>query len=340
MIRISDIIKMGSGNHKPKNENQPLMKETHKKDIPAIVREAETRKQESTDLYHKGIDLVIEAFGKVKKDEEVYAAPILNFSKNLVEEVLLEENEYFQQFYDDFGKKDYLPEHSLNVSFLAIKLGVWSGFNKSELMELAISGFLHDIGMTKFETIVQKESKLDAGERALVSQHPECSVQILERMVCLSEKGLVAVKTHHIKGPRDKFSEILSLADIYEAMTHARVYKKAKTPHQAIGEIIDKEALSFQPSVLKAFINNIGIYPIGSWVKLNTGEIGLVTGMNKGYPLRPKVNIIFSHAGERLNNAKVLDFLLEDYFYIDGAVSNTDLENLKLRWDKNKDALN
>jgi HD-GYP domain-containing protein (c-di-GMP phosphodiesterase class II) len=340
MIRISDIIKMSNAKQEAKNTNSPLIKETQKCDIPAIIKEVEIRKAENLSLFNQGISLAGETLDKAKKDEPIACVPILNFSKSLVEELFVDENEYFTRFYDSPSAKDYLPQHSLNVSFLAIKIGIWSGFNKSELMELAVSGFLHDLGMSKVEAIVQKDSKLHSNEKLQVSRHPEYSVQILEKMGCLSEEGLSAVKTHHIKGPRDKFSEILSLADIYEAITHERVYRSAKAPHQAIGEIINKEALNFQPSILKAFVNNIGIYPVGSWVKLSTGEIGLVTGMNKGYPLRPKVSIIFNHSGDRLSNAKVLDFMLEDYFYIDGPVSNTDLENLKLRWEKTKEALN
>lgn len=341
MIRISDIIKMNDGNDAPKNGNSPLIKETQKHDIPDIVKEAEVRKAEGLNLYNSGVSLITQMLGQVKRDEVINCGPILSFSKNLVEELLVDENEYFPRFYESLSQRDYLPQHSLNVSFLAIKIGMWSGLNKSELMELAISGFLHDLGMAKVECIVQKESRLEADERKLLDQHPVYSVQILKKMGCLSEAGLEAVKSHHSRGPRDRFCEILSLADIYEAITHARVYKKAKAPHQAIGEIIDKEALSFQPSVLKAFVNNIGIYPVGSWVKLSTGEIGLVTGMNKGYPLRPKVNIIFNHAGERLTSAKILDFMAETYFYIEGPVEVTDLDSLRLRWEeKNRSSSN
>ncbi|MDP2924558.1 MAG: HD domain-containing protein [Candidatus Omnitrophota bacterium] len=341
MIRISDIIKMSGNKQEPKNESKPLVREPQKQSIADIAKCAQNCRIESSNLYNRGVSLIGEALGRVVKDEVITSAPILNFSKNLVEALLIDEDEYFSQFYNSPPASDYLPYHSLNVSFLAIKIGIWSGLNKSELMELAISGFLHDLGMAKVGCIVLKETTLENDERQLVEQHPDYSVQILKKMGCLSEGGLLAVKTHHYRGPRDKFSEILSLADIYEAITHSRLYRKAKAPHQAIGEIIDKEALSFQPSVLKAFVNNIGIYPVGSWVKLSTGEIGLVTGMNKGYPLRPKINIIFNHMGERLTCAKVLDFMSETYFYIEGPLDITDLEKLKLTWEeKNKNTSN
>jgi putative nucleotidyltransferase with HDIG domain len=326
-----------------KKENKPALKETQKEAISDVIKASEISKVESSNLYGKGVSLVTQTFEKAKKDENIVAASILDFSKNLVEQALVDESEYFLKFYESPYKKEYLPHHSVNVSFLAVEIGLWTGFNKSELMELAVSGLLHDIGMAKMENIVYKDSKLKNNERNIVDQHSESGAQILKKLGCLSEDGLMAIKNHHLRNPRDKFSEILSLADVYEAITHERPYKAAKSAHQAIAEIIDKEALNFQPSVLKAFVNNIGIYPIGSWVKLSTAEIGLVTGVNKGYPLRPKVNIIFNHAGERNKSIKFLDFMAETYFYIEGPLGTEELKELNLKWqDKNKktEALN
>ncbi|MDD4955983.1 MAG: HD domain-containing protein [Candidatus Omnitrophica bacterium] len=342
MIRISDIIKM-SGSSRQFRSSKPAIKETQKEETAEIIKVPEISKAENLNLYGKGVSLVAEVFGKAKNGESITATPILDFSKNLVEQALVDESDYFLKFYESPYDKEYLPHHSVNVSFLAVEIGLWTGFNKSELMELAVSGLLHDIGMAKMEDIVYKDSKLKNNERSIVGQHGFSSAQILQRLGCLSEDGLNAVKNHHLRSPRDKFSEVLSLADVYEAITHSRPYKPAKTAHQAIAEIIDREALNFQPSVLKAFVNNIGIYPIGSWVKLSTAEIGLVTGINKGYPLRPKVNIIFNHAGERNKNIKFLDFMSETYFYIEGPLSAEELKELNLKWQeksKNSEALN
>ena len=153
-------------------------------------------------------------------------------------------------------------------------------------------------------------------------------------MDCLNEEGLSAVKNHHYRGPRHKFCQVISLADIYEAISHPRLYKKAKAPYQAIGEIIDKEALSFHSDIMKTFVNNIGIYPVGSWVRLSTAEIGVVIGVNKGYPLRPKVKIMLDHSGERLKDVKILDFLPEPYFYIEGPVDTPDREKTESAIEK------
>ncbi|MDD4182377.1 MAG: HD domain-containing protein [Candidatus Omnitrophica bacterium] len=339
MIRISDIIKMSNASPQAKRETKPIIKETEKAEIPNAIKASESSKAESLSLYTKGISLLAQTFHKAKNEEDITTAPILEFSKNLVEEALADDGDYLLKLYEGHYEKEYLPYHSVNVGFLAVEIGIWSGFNKSELMELSISGLLHDIGMAKIENMVYKDSKLRNNERNLVKQHPESSMQILKKLGCLSQDGLNAVRSHHFKGSRDKFAEILSLADIYEAITHVRPYKQAKTAHQAIAEIIDKEALNFQPSILKVFVNNIGIYPAGSWVKLSTGEVGLVTGVNKGYPLRPKVSIIFNHSGERNKKVKFLDFMSETYFYIEGPLDIDELEKLKSKWEERNEHL-
>jgi HD-GYP domain-containing protein (c-di-GMP phosphodiesterase class II) len=333
MIRISDIIRMGDS-EEPREEQRPLMKETQKEDIPSITREIEADKVRGAKLYNRGIALIKEVLDKTREGETLDSRPIFEFTKMLIEAMFVEESEQLSRFYESSSSEDYLPHHSVNVGLLSTQIGMWLGLNKSELTELTIAGFLHDLGMVKVEGIVQKKGKLGLMERRRVEEHPRHSEKVLREMKCLNEEGLTAVRTHHEKGQRHRFSQIISLADIYEAITHPRPYKKARPPHQAVGEIIDKEALSFQPDIMRMFVNNIGIYPIGSWVKLSTGEIGVVIGINKGYPLRPRVNIMFNHLGERLKEAKILDFISESYFYIEGPVDIVDNEKLREKWEE------
>lgn len=331
MIRISDIIKMNEA-EKSEEKERPLIKETQKEDIPRITKELEANRAEDIKLYNRGITLIREVLDRVKKSERMFSEPIVDFIKMLVESILTEDSRLLSRFYETDPPVNYLPAHSINVSLMSTKLGMWLGLNKSDLMELAIAGFLHDLGMGKVERLVAKKGRLGSWDLKKVKRHPETSAQIIRDMKCLGEQGILAVRTHHEKGPRDKFSQVISLADIYEAMTHSRPYRRAKAPHQAVGEIIDKEALSFHSDVIKPFVNNIGIYPVGSWVRLSTGEIGVVIETNKGYPLRPKVNIMFNHSGERLRGAKVIDFISESHFYIDGPVDIADKEKLKTGW--------
>lgn len=344
MIRMSDIIKM-SDPEKPRREERVPVKEAKEsqvqaaprgapreetsKDAFASAREIKTRRTEAVRLYDRGIVLIESAFNQVRRHEEVGCGQVLDFTKTFVETMLVEEKEQLFGFYEAASAENYLLNHSVNVSLLSIKMGVWLELDKSELIELGAASFLHDLGMIKVEDIVRKEGRLGARERRKVARHPEYGERLLRETSCLNEDALSAVKTHHLRGPRHKFSQIISLADIYEAITHPRLYKGAKTPYQAVGEIMNKELLHFQSDIMRTFINNVGIYPIGSWVRLSTGEIAIVTEVNKGYPLSPKVNVMFNHRSEPLRGVKVLDFASESYFYIDGPVDVIHKEKLE-----------
>lgn len=348
MIRMSEIIKMGELNERKKPFNADKKEEVLKEkidngkeanenafeDISNVKQKIEESNTEILKLYNDGFAILNSAFNQTRRNEKLDCTSVLNFIKNIVESTIVEDKERLTGFHEITSIEDYLPRHSLNVGFLSAKIGVWLGLNKSELIELSAAGFLHDLGMVKVENIVKKEANLSIWERRKVAKHAEYSERTLRETSNLSEEALAAVKMHHYRGSRHKFSHVIGLADIYEAITHDRIYRRAQAPHKAVEEIIEKESANFQSDVVKAFINIIGVYPIGSWVKLSTGEIGVVIGVNKGYPLRPKVNIIFNHAGEKVRETKILDFMSESYFYIDGPIDISSVEQLKLQWEK------
>jgi len=337
---MSDIIKMAesSGLKKiGKEKNDEIISQ----DITNIAQKVEANRIEMAKLYNRGITLISDAFNQIRENKNIDFSQALDFTRTLLDTILIEGDEQLSGFYEIISADNYLPSHSMNVSILSTKIGMWLGLNKSELTELIASALFHDLGMIKVEDIVQKEGRLGMAERMKVEKHPEYSEEILRTTNYLNEEGLLSVKTHHYRGPRPRFSHIIGLADIYEAITHPRMYKKAKAPHKAIGEIIEKEGLSFQADVIKTFVNNIGVYPVGSWVKLSTGEIGIVIEANKGYPLSPKVHVMFNHLSEQIKNRKIVDFMKESYFYIEGPVDITEKEEAisEAKNDENEDSL-
>jgi HD-GYP domain-containing protein (c-di-GMP phosphodiesterase class II) len=329
---MSEIIKMADVTEARK-ERDPISLRSEKRDQPRDVlqknRKAETGKKDKEKLYEKGITLIQGAFNQIRGDTMVGSRQILPFTKMLVESALVEENGNLSGFYETVVSEDYLPYHSMNVSILSTKVGIWLNLNKSELLELANAAFLHDIGMVKVEDIIRSERRLSFRERRQVNKHPEYGEQALRLTGCLNEDGLAAVRTHHEKGARNRFSQIIGLADVYEAMTHTRSYRDAKPAHEAIEEMIERETFNFRSDIMKTFVNNIGIYPIGSWVKLSTGEVGVVIDVNKDYPLSPKVHVLFSHLGRPLSTGKVIDFAKKYFFYIEGPINQSHKERLR-----------
>ena len=338
MIRISDIIKMGPQDE-PHEEGKDK-KETSLLD-KAVKRDAGTGIKQ---LYNEGIDLLKDIFDKIRQTRqfsfsqlEEYVANsidfklITNYVSQVVDRVVLGNGEMFDYFYR-YRQQDYLYEHSLNVCLLAVKIGTWMDMNKSDLVNIALGGLLHDLGLISVEDIISLPRKLKRKEIERVREHPIVSAKMLEKVKDMAEDVINAIRGHHkrltdkdfAKGlSHDKLqrmAQIIGLADVYEAITHPRSYRGPKLPHEAVKELIEKESGKFQVKIIKSLIDNIGIYPIGSWVRLTNGEIGIVASINKGYPLRPRVNIIFDARGNKLIDPKSIDMLSEPHLHIESPV--------------------
>lgn len=219
---------------------------------------------------------------------------------------------------------EYTLNHSVNVCLLATALGRRLGLNRGELVDLGIAAFFHDLG--KLETpleILNKPDKLDADEREIMEQHP---FKGAEKLVLLKESRRLPLRAihvameHHIKEdltgyPRyfDKadvnlFSKIVKVVDFFDAITTKRVYRPhVFTRSEALSLMLEQAASEFNPVILKAFVNLMGIFPIGSMVLLNTGEIAIVFDLNPDpkLVLRPTVKLITDAAGNKIDGDTV-----------------------------------
>jgi len=219
---------------------------------------------------------------------------------------------------------EYTLNHSVNVCLLATALGRRLGLNRGELIDLGIAAFFHDLG--KLETpleILNKPDKLDADEREIMEQHP---FKGAEKLVLLKEsrglplRAIHVAMEHHIKEdltgyPRyyDKadvnlFSKIVKIVDFFDAITTKRVYRpNVFTRSEALSLMMEQAAAEFNPVILKAFVNLMGVFPIGSLVALTTGEIGIVSDLNPEpkLVLRPTVKLITDTAGNKIDGDTV-----------------------------------
>lgn len=356
MIRISDIVRMGSrGEGDPKDRD----KEKERLEIKnTLLDDALKRTATATnikELYIAGTSLIKDAFDKIKEIPDInsqqaqeYIQKTINFdliedfAGKFVDHIMVSSGELFNYFYRH-QEDNYLYQHSLNVCLLSVRIGTWMDMNKSDLVDLALGGLLHDIALIRVESIISLPRKLKRREFLKVKRHPIEGADILEKTSKIANEIIIAIRNHHSRiGDKNfvreltdekiqKMAQVIGLADVYEAITHVRSYRKGKLPHEGIKELIESESNNFQTKIIKSLIDNIGIYPIGSWVRLTSGEIGLVVLVNKGYPLRPKVNVIFDVKGDKLDEMKSIDLLDEPHIHIDSSV---DLDTNKHLIDK------
>ena len=215
---------------------------------------------------------------------------------------------------------EYTLNHSVNVCLLATALGRRLGLARSELVDLGIAAFFHDLGKMDMPIeILNKPDKLTPGERELMERHP---FKGAEKLVLLKESRRLPLQAihvameHHLRQDRggyphyfragdvNVFSKIVKVVDYFDAITTKRVYRQdAFTRSEALSLMTELAGTEFHPAILKAFIGMMGIYPIGSVVVMNSAEIGIVFDVNPDplFVLRPKVKIIADPTGDRID---------------------------------------
>jgi HD-GYP domain-containing protein (c-di-GMP phosphodiesterase class II) len=211
---------------------------------------------------------------------------------------------------------EYTFAHSVNVCILSVSLGTRLGLAKGELSELGFAALFHDLGKVKLpKDILNKPGELTEEEWVEVRKHPIFGVKTLLSRRSIDKfctRAMVVSFEHHLnldhsgypqmsaKRDLDLFSRIVTIADVYDSMTAGRVYAKTPlAPDEALRRMMQKQGTSFDPVLLKVFINMLGIYPVGSVVILSTGEIGVVMEANPAELSRPQVAIIADRFGKR-----------------------------------------
>jgi HD-GYP domain-containing protein (c-di-GMP phosphodiesterase class II) len=236
-------------------------------------------------------------------------------------------------------QEDFLYAHSVNTSILATNLGLAYGYGRSELIDICISSLVHDIGYLKLsKKIINKPAKLTREEYDLVKKHTINGVALLSKIEGIPECASEVVHQHHEKvdgsgypeGKRgdeiSSYAKIVAIAEVYEAITHPRPYRREKIiPYQAVKTIVQEEKNSFEPELVKVFLNSISPYPPGSFVLLNNGIIGRVISIKKAHPLRPVVETFFDEDGKPPEKPKRIDLAQASMIHIDKALDENDL---------------
>lgn len=184
----------------------------------------------------------------------------------------------------------YAAHHAANVSILAIALGEKLGLSKVDLADLGMGAVFHDVGLRDCPAeVMLKPEPLEQRERIWIEQHPLRSVEYLLRQKSLSKSLLsqmVIAFEHHRNfdgsgypfGSRkpDILSRIVTIADVYDALTTQRPWRNAFPPDEALGMMTRDSGKRFDVALMKVFVNTLGLYPVGTLVRLDSGDLGVV----------------------------------------------------------------
>jgi len=206
------------------------------------------------------------------------------------------------------GYDDYTFHHSINTTILGLVLGMASGFSEHKLLEFGMGVLMHDIGKIQVPaSILNKKTPLLPEEFDEIKRHSTIGFDILRRNNDFSLLSAHVAFQHHEKWdgsgyPRGlkgseihEYGKLAAVADVYEALTSRRIYRKAIEPNDAFEYIVSQSDKHFDPLVLDVFKKHIAIYPSGSGVLLSNGQRGNVVKQNPAFPNRPLVRVFYEN---------------------------------------------
>lgn len=216
-------------------------------------------------------------------------------------------------------KDEYLVEHSLNVSILMTLFAKHLAFDREIIEQLALGAFLHDIGKVLVPPeILHKPGKLTPQEYEVMKTHVNLGLEVLKQSPDLPKLVIEIVQQHHErldgKGYPNQLNEqqitqygrMIAIVDSYDAMTAERVYKAGMHPIKAFKILMKEAPNGYDNALVEQFVNCLGIYPIGTLVKLTSGKLGLISRLNKSRPLQPFIRVFYN---TRLNQAIAMEEL-------------------------------
>jgi HD-GYP domain-containing protein (c-di-GMP phosphodiesterase class II) len=225
----------------------------------------------------------------------------------------------------------YTHNHSVNVSLLSLALANRAGYPKVELADLGLAALFHDMGKSSIPLeVLNKPGEFTEDEWTMMRNHPTegvLSLTQLRGITNLPARMAAASFEHHMNLDYSGYPKlktpwklsltgrILMIADCYDAMTSSRVYRREPmSPSKVLNMMFSKSGKSFDATLLKLFVNCVGIVPIGSLVVLDTEELAVVLkpAMNKSDAERPLVKVITDRQGAPIENGEELDLTEKD----------------------------
>jgi hypothetical protein len=197
-----------------------------------------------------------------------------------------------------------LMTNLINVAITGTKVGIGLGYYGAELERLALAGLVHDVGLFAVpHSLLTKTGRLTPDERMLIQQHPELGYQAIQRLgPQFHWLGQIVRQAHErsngqgypnrLKGRHiSEMAQILGVVDVFDALVSERPYRRRMLPHEAVKELLVVERSTFPREIMKALVEQLSVYPLGTTVRVTTGETGTVVRVNDRYPLRPTVKI-------------------------------------------------
>lgn len=333
-VLISQILKYSAGEAGPEGFvelrrrlgelgiERILVEPPEDKDV--AFADALRRREAAKRTYERSVSVTKDLFSSARMGRSGQVKEIKHALQNIVDQVLKNEVSLVGlttlRDYDD-----YTFIHSVNVCIFSVALGRRLGLTRPQLFDLGLAAMLHDVGMSWVPVeILDKQDTLTEEEQRQMESHTwrgALSIFNLRDYGGIPFRAMIAAYEHHMradlggypKSVRSRtlsvFSKIISVADAYNAALSTRAHASGKSPDVALGEMWGDPDLGHDPVLVKALINLLGIYPVGTCVILDTFELALVHAANPDSTQlhRPLVRVISDPDGTWLDQPPLVD---------------------------------
>ena len=208
---------------------------------------------------------------------------------------------------------EYTSEHCVRVGILAIAFGKYLQLDRQSLEVLGMCGMLHDVGKMKVpQEILNKPDTLSPEEFAEVQKHTILGYDFLKKHGGIDEQICAVAMNHHERMNGDGYphhaesqrlslyDRIIAIVDSYDAMTSDRCYHKGIAASQALSILYKEQTNHYDAELVQQFIQMVGIYPVGSLVQMNNGQLAIVLSVNEDHKLEPVIELLTDTDGKRI----------------------------------------
>lgn len=295
---------------------------------------------ESKALYDSVITHIKEVYTALRNGGKVSLDPGSDFIHQMVDSPDIGEFLYIMALHLEQGA-GYIYQHPVNVAILSVRLAKSMGFAREDTITLGMAALFHDVGTVKIpEGILNKPAALSDSEYQSMRQRPRHSFELLKVLKpedpYLAE---IAIQVHERidgsgyplgvqKDEINEYAQIIGLIDVYEALIHNRPHRKRFLYFPAAKEMIKTGKNAFQRGYLKALLNGFSIFPVYSYVRLNSGAIGRVIDTYKDQPLRPKVQVFFDSQERRILTERIIDLPDNPLLHIVASVEENEIQSI------------
>lgn len=272
--------------------------------IPEDLLHDETRKRSVETVHRTMTGLMNEGLGKRNVALQNWGASFRSLFSLILTE-LPNRGDVVVNLVNMHVKDGYLFHHAVNVAALAGVLGIAKGYDRNQMLDLGVGALLFDVGMTVFpEKLWQQSAELTDEQRGRLQKHTEEGYHLLRGQFDVSVVTAHCALQHHERydgtgyprglkgGEIHEFAQIIAIADVYDALTSPRPYRKRYSANEAIEFLYANGNRWFNYELVKLFCKYVAVYPLSTSVRLNTGQSGVVAKIDSAMPHRPVIRIL------------------------------------------------